>query len=205
MKTNVKKAVRDYLKASGVQHLDKPKQLIAIVESVARIPWGDGRTIEEVLTTKKVGTCMGKHMLLEACLKEFKIGCKQVVCTFRWGDQSIRYPENLKAILKEGEWEHGHNFLQIQNTDGDYIDVDVTWNPKMKPYGFRTFPENWGGRTRYVGVDNMIRRWDTIDVTDMKKHLIESLNTEVKLRRERFIAGFIKWVDSINQQGFNSP
>ena len=197
MQFNLKKEIKNYLKSNGILDLDKDKKLVAVVKAVANIPWGDGRTIEEVLVTKKVGTCTGKHLVLGACLDELGIKYRHIVCTFRWGDQKIKYPKHLRNIFKEGEWEHGHNFIQIKK-DNKYVDVDITWNPKLKEYGFTTFPEDWDGKSSFVGIDKIVRRWDGVGIESIKKKLIKSLSPKIQERRERFLKEFIEWIDSIN-------
>ncbi len=193
-----KERVKSFLMDAGIYSLPVPGRLAATAQAVAKIPWGEGRTIEDVLATRKVGTCTGKHLVLQACFDELGIRYRTVVCTFRWGEQGIRYPENLKAILAQGEWEHGHNFLQIEDGKGKYIDIDITWNPELAPYGFRTFPVDWDGKTSFVGLDKVVRRWDGAGIKEKKSELIDSLAPEVRQRRERFLELFISWVGSIN-------
>lgn len=199
MSFDAQKAIQNYLADNKITEMDQSQQIIAVAKLVAGIPWGEGRSIEEVLKTKKVGTCTGKHMVLEACFKELGIDCRPVVCTFRWGDQAIKFPVKLRSILEEGEWEHGHNFLQARKENGKFIDVDVTWNPALRSYGFKTFPANWDGKSSFVGVDDMMRRWDGVNMEVMKKYLVNALNPELKSRRERFLEEFTKWVNSINK------
>jgi len=198
MANDYAKAVTDFLSAKGLFNAGNPGRLAAVVQSVASIPFGEGRTIPEVLETRKAGTCTGKHLLLKACLGEMGIDSRNVICTFRWEEQKIRYPKNLKAILNEGGWEHGHNFLQIK-TGGRWVDVDVTWNPELRPYGFRAFPDGWDAKTPHVGLDKIIKRWDGIDELDMKRHLISSLTPETRERRERFLKALFEWTGSINK------
>ncbi|MDH4358852.1 MAG: hypothetical protein OEV37_02845 [Candidatus Berkelbacteria bacterium] len=181
------------------KELDGRSKIIEVVRRTAEIPWGEGRTIEEVLDTKKVGTCTGKHLVLQACFDKIEVRYQTVVCTFKWGDQTILLPENLKNILREGEWEHGHNFIQIKNEKEQWIDADVTWNSKLKPYGFETFPLAWDGQTSFVGVRNIISKWEGRNIAEMKKELIESLSKEMRERRENFLKGFVEWVASINK------
>jgi hypothetical protein len=189
--------IKNFLRKKGILNLDKHKQLVEVVKAIAEIPWGEGRSIEEALLTKKVGTCTGKHLVLQACFDELGIKYKPIVCTFRWIEQGVKYPEDLKKILNEGSWEHGHNFVQIEK-EGRNIDLDITWNSKLKLYGFKTFPSNWDGKTDFIGVDKIIRRWDGVSIGSMKKELIESLEPEVRERREKFLKKFIEWIDSIN-------
>ncbi len=194
-----KTAVKKYLEKNKIGQLDKRLQLIAVVKLVAEIPWGEGRTIEETLETKKVGTCIGKHLVLQACFDELGIEYRPVVCTFRWGEQAIIYPENLRSILKEGEWEHAHNFVQIKKENGEYTDIDITWNSKLASCGFKTFPKNWDGKSAFVGIDNILHRWDGADAESKKKELLNSLDLKSRERRERFLKEFIKWVKIINK------
>lgn len=195
---NAKIAIKNFLAKNQIYKLSKKEQLTAVVKLTAEIPWGEGRNINEVLETKKVGTCTGKHLVLQACFDELGIEYRPVVCTFRWGDQAVKYPENLKSILKEGEWEHAHNFVQIKKERGKYMDIDITWNSRLASYGFRTFPRNWDGESAFIGINNIIRRWDGVDAESKKKEITDSLPMELKERRARFLSEFIKWIGTIN-------
>jgi len=200
MPQNNIEGIRKFLKLNNIYDFDKNKRLIEITKLVANIPWGEGRTINEVLYTKKAGTCTGKHLVLKACYDELGITNRPVVCTFSWKDQKIQYPDHIRGILAKGEWEHGHNFLQVRMEDGAYIDVDVTFNPGLKKYGFNVFPESWDGEeSTPIAFDKIIKRWDGVETISKKEELIESLSSELKKRREYFFTEFIKWVNSINK------
>ena len=136
--------------------------------------------------------------MLHACLNELGFKCRQIICTFRWDEQKIKYPQRLESILKEGSWLHGHTYLQIE-VDDRWVDTDVTWNPKLKPYGFKTFPEKWNGETPFIGIDNIKRRWVGLKGKEIRTNLIESLTVETRDRRERFLKEFFKWIDSLNK------
>lgn len=185
--------VKKFLEDNYIQKLPQKDQLREIVRLVARIPWGEGRTIEETLKTKRAGTCTGKHAVLGACLDELGFNYQNVVCTFRWEEQTINYPKNLKKILAKGGWNHGHNFLTI-NSGGKWIDVDVTWDPLLKRLGFWTFPKTWDGTKPFIGARNIVKRWNDVDVSKKKEELINSLSPKVRSRREEFLNGMIKWI-----------
>lgn len=186
--------VRNFLSGLELSGLSQSDKMIRVTENVAKIPWGEGRNIEDVIT-KGIGTCTGKHLLLQLCYDQLGIKYIPVVCTFRWDDQSVDYPDSLKAVLKEGEWDHGHNFVQLDSG----VDVDITWDPALKNYGFKTFPENWDGRTSFVGVNNIITRWDNAEIAVMKSRLIDSLDMKTRERRKRFLERFISWIDAIHK------
>ncbi len=191
-----KQHVHLFLEEARIFNLEKEQQFIETVKLVADIPWGKGRTIEEVLITKKVGTCTGKHLVLQACLDELGIKNKEVVCTFRWSEQGLALPEELQNLLDGEEWDHGHNFVQVEKEDGIIIDIDVNWDDPLKEYGFLTLPTDWDGKTSFIAV-KMKERWDDIDMKTLKIQLIESLNPELRKKREAFLKGFIEWVDSL--------
>ena len=185
--------VKEFLAKNYIPKLPAEDQLRETVKIVARIPWGEGRTIEETLETKRVGTCTGKHAVLGACLDEFGIDYKNVVCTLRWEEQTINYPENLKKILAKGGWNHGHNFLMIRSSV-KWIDVDITWDPLLRHLGFWTLPETWDGTKPFIGVRDVSKRWDDVDAKQKKEELINSLSPEVKSRREEFLEGMFSWI-----------
>jgi hypothetical protein len=128
------------------------------------------------------------------------------VCTFRWSEQGtalasavpggIQFPETLQSILDEGEWDHGHNFLQVKNSLGKWIDLDVTWDPPLKSYGFKTFPENWDGETSFLGLQKLIQRIDDADIA-MKQEWLRKLSPEMQRRRESFLKGLFGWIKSL--------
>ena len=194
---STKEYVKKFLKENGIFDLNKEKQITETAKLIAKFPWGESRTIEELLVTKEFGTCTAKHSALQACYELLGIKCHQVVSTFRWGEQGIKYPEELQKILDEGEWDHGHNFLQIEKDDGIKIDVDITWNSNLNNYGFLTFPKNWDGKSSFVGL-KINQRWDNTNMKLKKIELIESLSPELRQRRERFLKLFVNWIHSIN-------
>ncbi len=150
--------------------------------------------------TKGVGTCTGKHLVLQACMDVLQIPYRPVVCTFHWNDQGLHLPDHLQRILDVNTWEHGHNFVQVQNDTGAWIDVDVTWDPPLTPFGFRTFPNDWDGQSPFVGMTHIIERWDNVAIADKKHALITRLTEEQKQAREVFLSGFIAWIASLRHR-----
>lgn len=188
--------VQDFLTTKGITTLEGEGQIIQLAHAVCNIPWGEARTLEDVLQ-KNMGTCTGKHVLLQACLKELGIPYRPVVCTFQWGKQGIEFPNNLRSILSEGEWDHGHNFVQIQRTNGSWVDIDITWDPPLATHGFTPLPENWDGHTSFIGLRHIEKRWDGAAIAEKKADLIGSLTPENQERRVKFLEEFIQWIDSL--------
>lgn len=172
------------------------EQLRTLVRLVADIPWGEARAVEDVLKQCK-GTCTGKHLLLQACFEKLGIEYRPVVCTFRWQEQQLKLPQHLQKILDEHTWNHGHNFVQIQNPQGEWIDVDITWDSFLEEFGFSVLPQKWDGESSFVGLRSYVDRWDGVSIAEKKAELINSLTDEQREAREEFLDGFIEWIASL--------
>lgn len=193
--------IQKFLEKLRLDDLNPDQRLIALAHAVSAIPWGEGRTIEEVLGTKHVGTCTGKHLVLQACFDALGIAWRPVVCTFRWSEQGMALPQDCRNILASSEWEHGHNFVQIKNRDGQWIDLDITWDPPLAVKGFKSLPATWNGSAGFIGVHNLVQRWNGVSMYEKKKELIEGLSPEMKTKREQFLHTFIVWIASLRKQG----
>lgn len=189
-----KKLISEFLVNLGLDSLDERDKIVKTAHAVSEIAWGEGRTVEDVFS-KGVGTCTGKHKVLQACFDELGIKYLPVVATFKWGEQGIDYPEELQKILDEGEWEHGHNFVKLEN--GNYL--DITWDPALQPLGFMSLPNDWTPEQSFIGVKNIKQQWDGVSIDEMKSQLINGLDQEIRERRERFLSGFIDWINSIRK------
>ena len=187
------KIIENYLIELNLEELDETAKIIKVARAVAEIPWGEGRSIEEVFN-KNVGTCTGKHKVLQGCFDQLGIKYQPVVCTFRWGEQGVDYPDELRQILAEGEWMHGHNFVKFDN--GNYL--DITWDSPLKKVGFKTLPADWTPLESFIGVQNIQEQWDGASIDEMKSQLINDLDPVTQERRERFLHGLIKWIDSVH-------
>lgn len=187
-------SIEEFIDNLHLKNLVPSDQVKILAHAISEIPWGEARTVEDVLKLN-CGTCHGKHLVLEGCLDLLNIQYETVMCTFKWSEQNLNLPNELVNILAEGEWEHGHNFVSIK-LDTKF-DLDITWNSKLETYGFKTLPTNWEPNSSFVSV-NYIKRWDNVDLHSKKQELINELPEEVRLRRERFLKGFIAWINSIN-------
>jgi hypothetical protein len=188
-----------FLAPLHLNNAKREKRLVAVAQAVSVLPWGEGRTVEEVLLTKHAGTCTGKHLVLQACLDALGIEWKPVVCTFRWSEQGIALPDDCRAILAGGEWDHGHNFIQIRDGNGQWIDLDVTWDRLLAPQGFRCLPTEWDGGTPFIGLQSFMQRWDGVSMQEKKQELIDGLTPVKRERRELFLHSFIAWIASLRR------
>ena len=86
--------------------------------------------------------------------------------------------------------------MKLEN--GNYL--DVTWDAALKPFGFKTLPLDWTPEQSFVGVQNIKQQWEGVSIDQMKSRLIESLDSEKRERRERFLHGFVKWIEDIHKK-----
>jgi hypothetical protein len=75
--------VYNFLYENGILNLEKEKQIIKTAKLIAKFPWGESRTIEELLVTKKFGTCTAKHLALQKCYDLLGIKNHQVISIFK--------------------------------------------------------------------------------------------------------------------------
>lgn len=187
-----KERIEAYLDSMNMDEMTLDEKVAYIAQEVSKIPWGDAVSVVDVLD-EGYGNCTGKHKLMQVCLDRLHVRYNTVVCTFKWGEQEVRYPENLQRILWEGEWEHGHNFIQFPN--GKYL--DVTWDPALEKFGFRVLPKDWTTENSFIGVKNIKRQWEGAPIDETKKDLINALPSVLQERRERFMTAFIEWIKSV--------
>ncbi len=196
--------VASFLARNGVADADPQIALVELAHAVAAIPWGEARTIKDVME-KGVGTCRGKHrVFLEACA-QLGIEARPVVCTFHWAEQEIQYPPELKAFLQDHHWPQNHTFAQVKvprsfkpkaKSEVGWIDVDLTWDPPLSAYGFWTFPEDWDGEHSFHAV-KFLERWDGVDIQSKVDELVNTLTPEQQQAQEHFLKEFIAWVASL--------
>jgi hypothetical protein len=190
-----KALVRAFLAPHSLQDVDQGTAIVELAQIVAAIPWGEARTIEDVLA-KKMGTCRGKHRLFVAALAELGIESRFVVSTFHWHEQDIHYPPALKEFLEDHHWPHNHTFAQVKNSNGAWVDCDLTWDPALKPWGFWTFPEDWDGEHSFHAV-KVVDRWDGVEIEAKLDELKNLLSPEQQQASEHFLRLFIEWVASV--------
>lgn len=188
--------VRAFLAPHSLHDLDEGTAVLEVAQIVSAIPWGEGGTIKDVLEDKKVGTCTGKHRVLQACLEELGIESRPVVCTFHWHEQEIQFPKELEEFIEDHHWQHGHSFLQVRNSDEDWVDLDATWDPPLEKYGFWPLPGDWDGEHSFVGL-KILERFEDVDIEQKKDELINVLSPEQREWREHFLRLFIEWVRSL--------
>lgn len=196
--THDRDLVAAFLARHGIDAGEPDIALVELAHAVAAIPWGEARTIPDVMA-KGIGTCRGKHrVFLEGCT-QLGLEARPVVATFHWAEQEIAYPPELQAFLRDHHWPHNHTFAQVKDDRGDWIDVDLTWDPPLQPYGFWTFPDDWDGEHSFHAV-KILERWDGAGIQAKVDELTNLLTPEQHQAQEHFLRAFIAWVASLRQK-----
>ncbi|MEK7218847.1 MAG: transglutaminase domain-containing protein, partial [Patescibacteria group bacterium] len=186
--------VASFLAERRIDAAEPDIAFIELAHAVAAIPWGEARTVTDVFA-KGIGTCRGKHRVFLAACEQLGIVARPVVCTFHWQEQEIRYPRGLRDFLAEHHWPQNHTFVQVQTPrspepkargEAGWIDVDLTWDPALKPYGFWTFPEDWDGEHSFHAV-TFLERWDGADIQAKIDELVNDLSPDQRSAQEHFL------------------
>ncbi len=190
--------VAGFLAQNDIVGLEPDIALIELAHAVAAIPWGEARLIPEVLQ-KGMGTCRGKHrVFLEGC-RQLGMEARPVVSTFHWHEEEIQYPKELREFLEDHHWPQNHTFAQVKNSKDEWIDVDLTWDPPLQPYGFWTFPEDWDGEHPFRSA-KLLERWEGVDIQLKVDEIVNTLTQEQRQAQDHFMGKFIEWVASLRRK-----
>jgi hypothetical protein len=88
------------------------------------------------------GSCQPKHYLLGLFFEKLSLPVKYMTYPFRWDDQHIEYPDDLKKIVKG--LPVSYHLACKSYIDKRWVLVDATWDPQLKKAGFPV-NEKWDG------------------------------------------------------------
>lgn len=119
---------------------------IALFEHVRDIPYQypGASNPGEVLKTGH-GSCSGKHYLLGDLFRHLGLQVRHMLCTHRFNESPLPFPEEMQAVLRKSEIVDVHDYLQIF-LDNQWIDIDATWEQPLRDFGFPV-NENWDGKS----------------------------------------------------------
>ena len=119
---------------------------IALFEHVRDIPYQfpASRDPVEVLKAGR-GSASGKHYLLGELFRHLGLKVRHMLCTHRFNESPLPFPEEMQAMLRKNEVVDVHDYLQIY-LDDKWIDIDVTWEAGLHDFGFPV-NENWDGKS----------------------------------------------------------
>ena len=173
---------------------------IALFERVRDIPYRypTSRNPIEVLKLG-CGSCSGKHYLLGELFRRSGLAVRHLVCTHRFNESPLPFPEEMQTLLRKNEIVDLHDYLQI-SVDGEWIDVDATWELGLHEFGFPV-TDDWDGKSSMV-LTVIADDHERIegDPEKAKEEMLTRLTPRQRSLRKQFLEALSKWVEEIAQE-----
>src|SRR5262245_20479686 len=119
---------------------------IALFERVRDLPYQYPASRDPLAVLRdRTGSCSGKHYLLGALFRRQGVPVRHMVCTHRFNDSPMPFPDHMQELLRKNEILDVHDYLQI-SVDGQWLDVDATWPLGLRDFGLPT-TEDWDGKS----------------------------------------------------------
>lgn len=185
------------------QNSDPLKARIAVFEQVRDIPYylveqvdGPYDWAASILENNK-GSCAPKHYLLGLLFPMLGVQVKYFTCPFRWGEQDLQYPDDLKAMTNElpiGYHTACKAFLRDR-----WVLIDATWDSPLSKEGFPV-NLNWDGLS---GMRNAVTPFEEVEHSTLQERLDyvkekKALYTpEEKCAYTQFMGKFNLWLEKL--------
>ena len=173
---------------------------IAVFERVRDIPYQypSSRDALDVLRTGR-GSCSGKHYLLGELFRGLGLGVRNMICTHRFNESPLPFPEEMQALLMKNEIVDLHDFLQV-SIDGAWIDVDATWEHGLREFGFPVTDERDGKSSMLLTVTPDEQTTVQGSPAKAKEEMLSKLTPRQRQLRKQFLEALAKWVDELSAE-----
>ena len=152
----------------------------------------------EVLRLER-GSCSGKHYLLGELFRRTGLRVRHMICSHRFNESPIVFPEPMQHLLEKNEIVDCHDYLQVE-IDGEWVDVDATWERGLREFGFPV-NEEWDGRSpmvlSVVPEDLAVVERDPERV---KEELLSKLTPRQRALRRQFLEALSAWVQELSAE-----
>jgi hypothetical protein len=177
--------------------LDPLAARIKLFERVRDIPYlyPASRDPAEVLR-RGHGSCSGKHYALGALYRILGVPVRHMICTHRFNESPLPFPEEMQALLRKNEVVDLHDYLQIR-VDDQWIDVDATWEKALREFGFPV-SDDWDGKSSMllsVVPDESVAVDD--DPSKTKDDMLARLTPRQRAVRKQFLEALGRWVNEL--------
>lgn len=180
--------------------LDPRRSRIALFEKVRDMAYAypTSRDPLEVLQNSR-GSCSGKHYLLGELYRLLAVPTRHMICTHRFNESPIAFPEEMQEMLRKNEIVDLHDYLQIE-VDGSWVDVDATWEAGLRAFGFPV-NEDWDGSMSMVlsVVPEDLTRVER-DPERQKETMLSKLTPRQRTLRIRFLEALNGWVQELTAE-----
>jgi hypothetical protein len=175
---------------------------ISVYDHIRDIPYAvvHGRnpeTAQEEMLMQNKGSCTAKHTLLSDMFEKLGIGTRYVSHIFSWTDLSRQYPKDLAELALQ--MPHSDHLFCQAHIDGDWVNVDATWDSALKNSGFPV-NEYWNGisdQNTAVKHKTEIVHDCLEDRTILKKMMMDNYTPAQNAIQPVFYARFNEWLDSL--------
>jgi len=179
---------------------DPMQSRIALFEHVRDIPYCYPATRDpaELLRVGR-GSCSGKHYLLGELFRRLTVPVRHMICTHRFNESPLVFPEPMQEILRKNEIVDFHDYLQIE-VDGEWIDVDATWERGLREFGFPV-NEDWDGKSAMLL--SVVPEDFTVAERDpdrLKDELLSKLTPRQRTLRKQFLEALSNWVQELSAE-----
>jgi transglutaminase-like putative cysteine protease len=170
---------------------------IALFERVRDLPYHYPASRDPVAVLQGgSGSCSGKHYLLGALFRRQGIPVRHMVCTHRFNDSPMPFPDHMQELLRKNEIVDVHDYLQIC-VDGTWIDVDATWPLGLRDFGLPT-TEDWDGKSSML-LSVVPDEHEQIegDPAKAKEERLSKLTPRQRMLRKQFLEALSQWVGEL--------
>jgi len=144
----------------------------------------------------KRGSCAGKHLLLAEMFRCLGLQVRHLICTHTFNESPIPFSDEMQSLLRKVEISDVHDYLQLA-VDGDWIDVDATWERCLRDYGFPVNDE-WDGRSpMLLSITAEEPRIADRDPVKLKEEILSHLTPRQRGLRKEFLVALDTWVEEI--------
>ena len=173
---------------------------IAVFERVRDLPYQypASRDPLEVLG-RRGGSCSGKHYLLGELFRRQGLPVRHMLCTHRFNDSPLPFPEHMQDLLRKNEIVDLHDYLQIC-VDGEWIDVDATWPLGLRDFGMPV-TEDWDGKSP-MNLTVIPDEHEQIDGEPgkAKEERLSKLTPRQRMLRKQFLEALGQWVAELQAE-----
>lgn len=173
---------------------------IALFERVRDLSYAypASRNPLEVLQ-RAAGSCSGKHYLLGELFRRQGLNVRHVLCTHRFNDSPLPFPDHMNDLLRKNEILDVHDYLQI-SVDGEWIDIDATWPLGLRDFGLPA-TDDWDGKSSMmlsVIPDEQIEVHG--DPAKKKEEQLSKLTPRQRTLRKQFLEALGQWVTELQAE-----
>jgi hypothetical protein len=150
------------------------------------------------------GACSPKHYLMGLLLEKMGIPVKYTTYQFRWIEQPLNYPDDLKELARHLSF--SYHVVCNAGINNRFVLLDASWDIRLRTAGF---PVNvsWDGLSDTLNavVPSARIDHDTLQARlDFVREKRKSISVREKVDYAEFIEKFNSWLDNLREKRLNN-